>query len=62
MMYTHLFQTLFVQAEITSSHGLPIPVHIIFDEFVNVALPDDFEKAVAIMRSKNINVSIILQS
>lgn len=62
MMYTQLFQTLFVQAETTSSHGLPIPVHIIFDEFANVALPDDFEKSVAIMRSKNINVSIILQS
>ncbi len=62
MMYTQLFQTLFVQAETTNTHGLPIPVHIIFDEFANVALPDDFEKAVAIMRSKNINVSIILQS
>ena len=62
MMYTQLFQTLFVQAETTLTHGLPVPVHIIFDEFANVALPDDFEKAVAIMRSKNINVSIILQS
>ena len=62
MMYTQLFQTLFIQAETTSTHGLPIPVHIIFDEFANIALPDDFETAIAIMRSKNINVSIILQS
>ena len=62
MMYTQLFQTLFIQAETTNTHGLPVPVHIVFDEFANIALPDDFENAVAIMRSKNINVSIILQS
>lgn len=41
---------------------LPIPVHCVMDEFANVALPDDFEKLLATMRSREISVSIILQN
>ena len=32
------------------------------DEFANVALPDDFDKLLATMRSREISVSIILQN
>lgn len=32
------------------------------DEFANVSLPDDFDKLLSVMRSRNIFVSIILQN
>lgn len=32
------------------------------DEFANVALPDDFEKILSVMRSRNVFVSIIIQN
>lgn len=32
------------------------------DEFANVSLPDDFDKLLATMRSRNISVSIIIQN
>ena len=32
------------------------------DEFANVSLPDDFDKILAVMRSRNVSVSIILQN
>jgi type IV secretion system protein VirD4 len=32
------------------------------DEFANLALPEDFEKILSVMRSRNISVSIILQN
>lgn len=32
------------------------------DEFANVALPDDFDHVVSVIRSRNISVSIILQN
>ena len=42
--------------------SLPVPVHFLMDEFANVSLPDDFDKLLATMRSRNISVSIILQN
>ena len=32
------------------------------DEFSNVSLPEDFSKILAVMRSRNVYVSIILQN
>ena len=32
------------------------------DEFANVSLPDDFDKLLATMRSRNVFVSIIIQN
>ena len=45
-------------------HGgrLPVNVHFVMDEFSNVALPDDFDKLLSTMRSREISVSIILQN
>ena len=37
-------------------------VHAVLDEFANVALPDDFEKILSTMRSREISVSIIIQN
>jgi len=62
MLYTQLFQVLFYKADNVYKGGLPIPVHLVMDEFANVSLPDDFEKILSVMRSRNISVSIILQN
>lgn len=62
MMYTQLFQRLFSVADIKYKGGLPIHVHIMMDEFANIKLPDDFEKVLATMRSRNVSASIILQN
>ena len=62
MLYTQIFQTLFRIAD-DEYHGfLPVPVHFLMDEFANIALPDDFEKILSVMRSRNISVSIVLQT
>ncbi len=37
-------------------------VHFVMDEFANVALPDEFDKLLSTMRSREISVSIILQN
>lgn len=62
MLYTQAFQALYFNAD--SNHGgeLPVPVHIVMDEFANVALPDNFERILATMRSRRISVSIIIQN
>ena len=39
-----------------------MPVHFVMDEFANVALPDNFERVLATMRSRRISVSIIIQN
>ena len=62
MLYTQLFQQLFELAD-NKYHGeLPVPVHFLMDEFSNVALPDDFDKILSVMRSRGVSVSIILQN
>ncbi len=42
--------------------SLPVPVHFLMDEFSNVSLPEDFSKILAVMRSRGVFVSIILQN
>ncbi|MGN0034930.1 MAG: VirD4-like conjugal transfer protein, CD1115 family, partial [Coriobacteriales bacterium] len=42
--------------------SLPRPVHLILDEFANIGKIPDVEKTVAVVRSRNISLSIILQS
>ena len=62
ILYTQLFQQLFWLADYKYDGSLPVPVHFLMDEFPNVSLPDDFDKILAVMRSRNISVSIILQN
>ena len=62
MIYSQLFQTLYYVADRLHGGKLPVPVHCIMDEFPNVALPDDFEKILATMRSRSISCSIIVQN
>lgn len=62
MLYTQLFQTLYYQADIVHGGELPVPVHFLMDEFANVSLPDEFDKLLSTMRSRQIFVSIIIQN
>ena len=62
ILYTQLFQQLYYQADVIHGGRLPIHVHFVMDEFANVALPDEFDKLLATMRSREISVSIIIQN
>lgn len=62
ILYTQLFQALFYTADYKYGGSLPVPVHFLMDEFSNVSLPDDFSKILAVMRSRSVFVSIILQN
>ena len=61
MLYTQLFQQLYYQADSVHGGRLPVHVHFVMDEFANVALPDEFDKLLSTMRSREISVSIIIQ-
>ena len=62
ILYTQLFQSLFYKADNEYHGALPVHVHFVMDEFANVSLPDDFEKILSVMRSRNVSVSIIVQN
>ena len=62
MLYTQMFQQLYYQADIVYNGRLPVHVHFVMDEFANVALPDEFDKLLSTMRSREISVSIIIQN
>jgi type IV secretion system protein VirD4 len=62
MLYTQAFQSLYYLADHHYGGRLPMHVHAVMDEFANVALPDDFEKILSTMRSREISVSIIIQN
>lgn len=62
ILYTQLFQQLFYAADHLHGGILPTHVHFVMDEFANIALPDDFDKILSVMRSRGVSVSIILQN
>ena len=62
MLYTQAFQELYYRADHKHGGELPVPVHFVMDEFANVALPDNFERVLATMRSRRISVTIIIQN
>jgi len=62
ILYTQLFQQLFTSADHKHGGRLPVHVHFLMDEFANVSLPDDFDKILSVMRSREVSVSIILQN
>jgi len=64
MLYTQAFQALYRCADYDHGGRLPVHVRLVMDEFSNVAnlSPDDFLRALATMRSREISVSIIVQN
>ena len=63
LFYTQALQTLCASADRDyPDHRLPVPVRFILDDFAtNVRIPD-FDKIISVIRSREIYVSIILQS
>ncbi len=62
VFYSQAFQVLCSDADSKPSGRLDIPVRIILDDFAtNVNIPD-FDKLISVIRSREISVSIILQS
>ncbi len=57
MLYTQCFQELYYRADKLHGGRLPVPVRCIFDEFANIALPDDFERVLATCRSREISIT-----
>ena len=62
ILYTQLFQQLFELADNKYGGSLPVHVQFICDEFANIAMPEDFDKILSVMRSRGVSVSIILQN
>lgn len=62
IMYSQLFNLLCDKADDVYGGRLPIHVRFLFDEFANIGLIPKFEKLIAIIRSREISASIILQA
>ena len=62
MLYTQIIQELYYQADHVYHGRLPVHVRMILDEFANVSLPEEFDKSLATMRSREISATIIVQN
>ena len=62
IMYSQLFNLLCTKADKTPKGKLKYPVRCLIDEFANIKQIPDFEKIIAVIRSRGISASIILQT
>lgn len=62
MLYTQIIQELYYRADHIHHGALPVHVRFILDEFANVSLPEEFDKSLATMRSRNMSCTIIIQN
>ena len=62
VFYTQALQILCSMADSRSDGKLKIPVRIIMDDFAASARIPDFDKIISVIRSRDISVSLILQS
>ena len=63
LFYTQALQALCASADKDyQNHRLPVPVRFILDDFATNAEIPDFDKIISVIRSREIYVSIILQS
>lgn len=62
MLYTQIIQEIYYRADHIHGGRLPQPVRFILDEFANVSLPEEFDKSLATMRSREISATIIVQN
>lgn len=62
IFHAQLLQTLICEADKHKNGQLTVPVRIILDDFAASAKLPDFARTISIIRSRNISVSIILQS
>ena len=62
LFYTQALQALCNSADRCENYRLPVPVRFFLDDFAaNVFIPD-FDKTISVIRSREISVSVILQS
>lgn len=62
IFYTQALQVLCTVADSNSDGRLDVPVRIIMDDFATSARIPDFDKVISVIRSREISVSLILQS
>ena len=62
MLYTQIIQELYFRADHIHYGALPMHVRFVLDEFANVSLPEEFDKSLATMRSRNMSATIIVQN
>lgn len=63
LLYLQAFQSLFREADRnTADHRLRVPVRFILDDFTCNAVIPDFDNIISVIRSREISVSIIIQS
>ena len=61
LFYTQALQTLIAEADRRPNNRLKIPVRLYLDDFANLNIPD-FDKTISIIRSREISVSVVIQS
>lgn len=62
LFYTQALQALISEADKQPHNRLRVPVRLILDDFAANACIPDFDKTIAVIRSRAVSVSIILQS
>ena len=61
LFYTQALQALIAEADSRPDNRLKVPVRLYLDDFANLIVPD-MDKTISIIRSREISVSIVLQS
>lgn len=61
LFYTQALQMLIAEADARPDNRLQIPVRLYLDDFSNLNVPD-FDKTISVIRSREVSVSVILQS
>lgn len=62
LFYTQAFQHLCLAADRMEDGRLPVPVRFILDDFASNVYIENFDKLISVIRSRNISVSVMLQS
>lgn len=62
IFYTQTLQVLCADADASENGKLRVPVRIIMDDFASSAVIPDFDKIISVIRSRDISVSLIIQS
>lgn len=62
IFYAQVFKSLFEYAEEREDGSLPIPVHVLCDDFATGSRINNFPEYISIFREKKISVTLLLQS
>ena len=62
LFYSQALQTLISEADKQENGKLPVPCHIIFDDFASGTVLNSFDKIISVIRSRDLWVSIMIQS